>query len=98
MTNSTNQPVTFEDVKREYLSSYDEICARYGRTRQELATDIVSSLLSSIMFGRAARKGNVAKTIFWGIGAINRAAYFRSLREVQERKREREEADKFFRS
>lgn len=92
MTNTTDKPVSFQDVKTAYLESFDKVAAEYGRTRQQLIQDMTNGLIISVMFGRAARKGNVAKTIYWGVAALQRGAYMRSLREEQTRRRERAEA------
>lgn len=92
MTNTTSKPVTFQDVKSAYLAEFDKAAARYGRTRQEFAGDAINALIGAVMFSRAARRGDVAKTIYWGVGALTRSAYMRSLREEQTRKIERETA------
>lgn len=94
MTNTTDKPVTFDDVKAAYLKSFDQIAVKYGFTRQELAQQMVSNLIAAFMFGRAARKGNIAKTIFWGVGALNRGAYMRDRKADAQRKDDQERADR----
>lgn len=96
MTNTTDNPVTFDDIKAAYLKSFDKLAAKYGRTRQEFATDLVSSVIVSVMFGRAARKGNVAKAIFWGVSAINNRNFMHQNREDARRAEDMARADKFF--
>ena len=93
MTTTNVTPVieSFDDFKREFLKAFDKLADEYGRTRNEFAQDVINGLITSIMFGRAARKGNVAKSIYWGVSALQLSARSRSNRERADRKRERKE-------
>lgn len=87
-TNDAPDIQNFDEFKSHFAKEWAKLAKERGQTPQELTTNTITAIITSIMFGRAARKGNVAKTIYWGVGALQISAYGRSRREAAERKRE----------
>jgi hypothetical protein len=86
MDTKTELQTALDTFKSDFKESFEKAAKDNGTDVKTYTNDVIVNLFMGLMLGRAARRGNTAKAVYWGVSMLSFHANTRQRRLLHQLK------------